>query len=86
MRKKKSPFVSYSIEEVNKMETNYFCLQFGDDFISDNGYLFTGKEMEKIYDRTMNNLLDVIEEGTEKDRRHAMELMCGLFVVPFRLH
>jgi hypothetical protein len=69
------------------MENTFYVLRFGGDFvIEDNSYLFTKTEIAKLYNKTLNNLLSVIEDGNEKDRKYAMDLAASLFVQPMRLH
>lgn len=84
---KKSPFPGYSLKQVSKMENKYFCLHFGGDFILENGeYLFTKSEAFKIYNKTLQDLLGIIEDGCEKDKKYALDLIAGLSVKSVRLH
>jgi hypothetical protein len=69
------------------MENGYFCLQFGGDFVfQDQYYIFTEREMIKLYNSTLKNLLGIIKDGDEKDRKFALDLIGGLIVRPMRLH
>lgn len=69
------------------MESEFFCLVMAGDFISqDNFYLFTDKEVSKIYKDTFNKLIDIINDGSEKSSKHALTLIGTLSVQPFRLH
>ena len=87
MAKKKSNYVGYSEEDVVIMERNYFLLQFGNDFMAEEGsFLFTKIEIDKLYKRTLNNLMEIIANGSEKDRKHAMKLIGELTIRPMRLH
>lgn len=87
MDKKESPFLGYSEEEVARMESKYFVLQFGGDFVTqDNYFLFTKSEVDKLYKDTLNDLVGIVKDGNEKDRRYALDLIAGLEVKQIRLH
>lgn len=87
MEKKKQPYAGYSELDVTIMEGNYYILQFGNDFMSREGsFLFTKKEMTRLYKRTVKNLMGIIANGSPKDRKHALKLMSQLIVQPMRLH
>ena len=87
MGKRKSAYIGYSEKEVENMEQNYFCIQFGGDFIcEDSYYLFTKSEAEKLYKVTLEDLVGIIESGEEKDRKYALDLIMGFLVRPMRLH
>ena len=87
MAKKKSVFRGYTEQEVCKIERDTFTLQFGGDFVIQNdSYSFNEREVTKLYESTMNNLLSLIADGSEKDRKFAIDLIGGLFIVPMRLH
>lgn len=87
MSTKKPSYVGYSEEDVAIMEAHYFVLQFGGDFMSKGGtFLFTKKEIAKLYKRTLKNLMGVIVNGSDKDKKHAMQLMSELTIQPMRLH
>jgi hypothetical protein len=87
MAKKKRLYPAYEMEEVRDMESNYFCIQFGEDFMCEDGHhLFTKNEISILYNRTLKNLRDIISKGSDKDRKHALKLIGGLIVRPMRLH
>lgn len=87
MPKKKTSYIGYSEEDVTAMENYYFVLQFGNDFMNeDHSYFFTKKEVSKLYNRTLKNLMGVVNNGSDKDRKHAIKLIAGLVVSPMRLH
>ena len=86
MSKKKS-HLGYTEAEVKKMENMFFVVEFGGDFIiQDNCYLFTKQEASKIYNKTMRNLVNIISDGEEKDRKYAIDLIGKLIVRPMRFH
>jgi hypothetical protein len=87
MGKKKSPYIGYTIEEVNKMENGYFNLQFGGDFILDGEhFLFTKAEISRLYKKYLKDLTEIIEDGSEKDRKYALDLIATMTVKQMRLH
>lgn len=84
---KKSPFIGYSVDEVNTMEGNYFCLVMGGDFIiQDKFYLFTKAEAKKVYRKMLKDLIKIAEDGNAKDSKYALDLIGGLAIKPMRLH
>ena len=87
MAKKQSAYIGYSTEEVCKIENAFYCLQFGGDFLSEEGcYLFTRNEISKLYNKTLKDLVDIVYDGSQKDSKYALNLICGLIVRPMRLH
>lgn len=84
---KKSAFRGYSEDEVRTMENGYYILNFGGDFILENGfYLFTEKEATKLHRDTLRKVMDVVKNGNEKDKAYARDLLGKLIVQPMRLH
>ena len=87
MSKKKSAFVHYSEKEVNRMERNYYCLQFGGDFLcEDNLFLFTKVEVARLYNDTLKDLAEIVQDGNEKDRNYALDLIATMQIKPMILH
>lgn len=87
MGKKNLPFRGYTEKEVRRMENGYYCLVLGGDFVlQDKFYLFTEREISKLYEDTLENLLKIIEDGDEKDKQYAISLIPGLLIQPMRLH
>lgn len=86
-KKKKSPYLGYSLREVAKIESAFFTVRFGGDFLFHDGHrIFTKSEAEKLYYATLADLLDVVQEGNAKDRAYAMDLIPGVSIQPMRLH
>jgi hypothetical protein len=87
MAKKESPFIGYSEEEVIRMESTYFVLQFGGDFlVQDDYFLFTKAEADKLYRLTLRDLVGIVKDGNDKDRKYALDLIAGLEVKRIKLH
>lgn len=86
MAKNKGPFKSYSIEDVKEAESNSFVIQFGQDFFSEDGdFVFTAPQAEKHYNKLLTNIIKMLNEGTEKQRRHALNCLARLEVRPLRI-
>jgi hypothetical protein len=84
---KKTAYIGYSEEDVRKMENGFFVLQLGGDFVFEDGfYLFTKNEINKLYSKTLKDILGIIKNGSEKDRAYALNLIPGLLILPMRLH
>ena len=60
----------------------------GGDFVpnEDNIYMFTQKEMTKIYNKTLDNITKVLEDEDPKQRDFGRYLMGSLRIVPVRIH
>lgn len=87
MPKNKSPYIGYTEQEVAGMENNYYVLQFGGDFVLESEhYLFTKSEVKKLHKKYLKDLMGIVQEGSEKDRKYALDLIGGLAVKPMRLH
>jgi len=86
-KKVKSPYIGYNVDEVLRIESNFYTLEMGGDFVAEDQYhLFSKIEVIKIYNKTLKDLLGIIAEGTDKDRKYAIELIGKLVVKPMRLH
>lgn len=87
MTKKKAPYKGYSLEEVSQIEKVSYCLVLGGDYVQEDGiYLFTKKECEKLYKMYLKNLLGIIKNGEQKDKKYALDLLPGLTKLPLKLH
>ncbi len=87
MGKKKSAYIGYTEQEVERMERNYYCVQFGGDFLcEDNFFLFTKLEVIKVYNNALKDLSGIVKDGTEKDRKYALDLIAGMSIQQMRLH
>lgn len=81
------PYKGYTEKELVHMEQNYYCLSLGGDFVMNNKFCtFTQKEMTKLYNQTLDRLVDLSTDNFEKDKKYAIDLIGSLRIVPFRLH
>ena len=84
---RKSPYISFSLDDVAKIERTFYTINFGGDFlVHDNSHLFTQREAIKIYNTTMKDLLGIVRSGNEKDRIYALDLMWSTIIQPLKLH
>lgn len=84
---KKKIFRGYTEQEVLEMETGFYLFNFGGDFFTDNGhYLFTKKEISKIYRDTFKKVKNTIIDGSDKEKAYALDLIGKLIIQPMRLH
>lgn len=84
---KKFPYVSCTQKELREMETYSFVIHMGGDFLVHDGYnTFTEKEAAKVFENTFNDLMEVIESGSEKDSKYALALLATLKIHPMRMH
>lgn len=87
MSKKKSAYKGYSEDDVRRIEDNFFCLEVGGDYWCEEGfYLFTKKEVIKVYNKVLDNLNDLMRSDSDKDRAYAIDLLGRMYVRQIRLH
>lgn len=87
MGKNKSPFKNGTIEDVFNTERNYFSIQIGNDMYNKDGnFFFTVSQVEKYYNKLLNNIIYTIANGNEKQRDAAMKCLSRLYILPLRIH
>ena len=83
----KFPYKGFSEKELTRMESSYFCLIMGGDFVIENEIItFTQKEISKIYNSTLRDLLILTQDGSARDSKYAIDLIGSLRIIPFRVH
>ncbi len=83
----KFPYKNYSEKELARIEANFFCIQLGGDFLMDEDlFAFTKKETANFYNNTLSNLINLYQDGSERDKKYAIDLIGSLRIVPFKLH
>lgn len=84
--KEKSPFIGFSIQEINVAERNSFVIQVGNDFYSKDGsFVFTLAQAQKSYEILLLNIIDTINGGTPKQRAAALNCLARLHIMPLKL-
>lgn len=86
-KKKKCPYLTYTLDEVAHMESNYFVIRFGGDFtLDDEHYTFGKPEATVVYKKMFKDLVDIARNGSVKDSKYALDLMATMAIQPMRLH
>lgn len=86
MKNEKSVYRNYSQKQIDRMEEGYFLILGGDFVFDEDNFIFNKKEINNLYNRTVNNLIDLIKEGSDKDRLYGIQLMGSLRAIPARVH
>jgi hypothetical protein len=82
-----SPFVGYTVAEVMYAEHTTYAIQVGSDFYVHNGKItFSQKTAVTLYNKVLMNLIDVVNNGTTKQRKKALFCLSTLQILPFRLN
>lgn len=85
--KKKSPFVTYTTDEVFASEENCYVIQTGKDlFATDTRLSFTKKMADHYYDTIILALEDKLKNGTKKDKKEAKNILKNFRIMPLRFH
>ncbi len=87
MNKEKNPFKNFSLSEINKIERSFYLIQIGNDFYSHDGdFIFSASEAEKYYEMLLQNILNTIDNGNNKQRAAAMKCLIRLHILPLKYH
>lgn len=88
IKKEKSPYKDYSIEEIMATETGSYYIQIGDNmFESDSGKLAFNKERaDHFFFAVWEGLNDLIKHGNSKEKEEALQCLLNFRIVPLRLH
>lgn len=86
-KSEKNPYVSYSIEDVAKVEAGYYVIRVGSDLFSYNGKMaFDKKNADNYYQQVWDGLIDLIKNGGELEKEDAMHCLMHLQMFPLRIH
>lgn len=87
-KKEKSPYGEHTVEDVLKAEAGNYYIQLGDDmFISESGKLaFRKEKAEFFYDRIMEGLRDMKDNGSEEEKEDAHQMLLHIRIYPLRIH
>lgn len=84
---KKHPFVGLTLDEVFAAEQNLYTLQAGNDFYAYKGhYTFDKTSVEKAFYRILKQIEHHLNNGTQKERVVATNILNNLIIRPFRMH
>lgn len=85
--KKKSPFGKYTLEQVAQAEATNFVILLGHDLFSFEGkYTFVKEDAEAYQEQILGGLMDILQNGSEKEMEEAEVCLLNLKILPFRLH
>lgn len=82
------PYEDFTAKELHELESTYFILIMGGDSVQVDGvYSHTKKEVSKLYNDILKDLIGMAHDGlSEKDRKYAVELIGTLVIQPIRIH
>lgn len=87
MSKEKSPYIGYTLEEIQEAEATAYVIQVGSDMFHYKGnYTFSHKSAIYFRNKIVANLVDLIENGDEDQKKNAHRCMLALHVRPLRVH
>ena len=83
----KSPFVSYTPEQIFAAEPTTFVIVVGSEFYdSDGSYFFTKNSAARHYNKIHRQLAIRLHEGTDEEKAHARRVLNNLIIQPTRIH
>lgn len=89
MAKEKNPYVSYSLEDIQRIESN-FAIQLNDDlfYTEDGRYSFKMDKAEYFFNELKHGLSEIVKSDTEDDDQleHAWTCLLNLRIFPIRIH
>ena len=87
MKKKRSPFVTYTTDDILASEEDTYVIQVGEDFFSTDTDITFGKNAaDSYYEQVVMALKDQLKNGNKKDRKEARDLLQSVRIIPLRFH
>lgn len=87
MTDNKYVFGTYTLKQISLIESEYFVVRFDSDFFNQDGYyLFTKSQAKEIYKKLVYDLSSVVQQGIQKDREYASDIILGMIIEPVRYH
>lgn len=84
---KKSPFVSYTPEQIFAAENNAFVIQVGLDVFSiQEQWHFTRWSAHAYFNKVIHELKHELKHGNKKQRSEAVEMLGHVRIMPLRIH
>lgn len=82
----KSPFKHFSVEEVFAAESCSYVILVGTDFYVNQGRMvFSKQAAARYYNHILNQVVDLMRNGTKKQKEHANRVIMSLKVLPLRI-
>lgn len=83
----KSPFISYTLEQIFAYEAITYVIIAGIDFFNiDGNYFFSKSKAVRNYNKLARQLSNKILTGTKKERRSAKMILENLRIEQMRIH
>lgn len=87
MRKQKSPFLGYTMDEIRFAEANLYVIQVGEDLHSHDGEVsFPKNEANYHYDMIFKSLGHMAKNGSFEEREDAHKMLRHFRIMPVRFH
>ena len=87
MSKEKSPFVSYTFEEIMDHEAVTYVVQLGTDVWNVKGqWAFNKKSANMYYNKILRQIMHTLRTGNEKQIHNAKIMLATLRILPLRIH
>lgn len=87
MAENKYVFGTYTLKQISMIESQYFVVRFDGDYFNEDGYyLFTMPQAKEIYKKLVYDLSSVVQQGVQKDREYASDIILGMIIEPVRYH
>lgn len=87
MSQKKSPFKGFTINEVFAAESTSYVIQVGVDLFCHKGrFCFDKRNAALFYNRILSNLVDLITNGDEDQKKEALRCLGSLRISPLRIN
>jgi len=86
-KKSKSPFVAFSLAEVEELESKFYTVTMGKDFLHDDNNVFAFTEKTALFyrNKAAMGLKKIIKTGDSEDRAEAKAMLCSLAINPLRV-
>ena len=85
-KRKNSPFVCFTIDEVKSIEANCYVIQVGVDLYDHGGqFIFDKRSANRHLKKILNGLVDVIQGKNKKQSEQAMWCLSTLAIMPVRI-
>ena len=84
---KKSPFISYTVDEIFAQEAvSYIVIAGVDVFNSRGDWIFDKKNAIRYYNKILNEVMHQLSMGNKKQQFNARRVLNNLRVEPLRIH
>lgn len=86
VRKQKSPYKNFSIEQIEKVEKDRYIIQVGQELFYEGKYCaFSGAKAEELYETIWASLEIMRKTGSDIEKEEAYSSACNFRVIPLRI-